>query len=90
MDESPTGATVAKIQAVRLELGRFQRQQRDAAVQFHCIAVDLNLAAAIDGRNDPSFREILAANVANLYDAVRGARLAVPVKTASWQSEPNY
>jgi len=83
MDESPTGATAAKIQAVRLELDRFQRQQRDAAVQFHCIAIDLNLAAALDGRNDPSFREILAANIANLADAVRNARHGAPVMKAS-------
>ena len=87
MVESPNGTTTALIEAVRLELSRFQRQQRDAAVQFHCIAVDLNLVAALDGRDDdPSFREILASNVEHLAEAVRSANLGIPVanEAESW------
>ena len=79
MVELPKGAPTAKIQALRLELRRFQDQQCDAAVQFHCIAIDLNLAAALDGRNDPSLRQILATNVENLADAVRSASLGISV-----------
>jgi hypothetical protein len=74
MAKSPAGATAAQIQTVRLELSRFQREQCDAAVQFHCIAIDLNLAAALDGRTDPSFREILGTNVESLAEAVCNAR----------------
>jgi hypothetical protein len=71
----PTGrATKKEIEAIQLELRRFQNQQSDAAVQFHCIAIDTNLAAALDGQNDPTFCEILASNVERLADAVRGAR----------------
>lgn len=87
MVESPNGRTTALIEAVRLELSRFQRQQRDAAVQFHCIAVDLNLVAALDGRDDPSFREILASNVEHLAEAVRSANIGIPVanQAESWR-----
>jgi hypothetical protein len=79
MVESPSVTAIAMIQAVRLELSRFLHEQRDAAVQLHCIAVDLNLIAALDGRDDPSFREILASNVGHLADAVRNANLGIPV-----------
>jgi hypothetical protein len=64
-----------EIEAIQLELRRFQNRQSDAAIQFHCIAIDTNLAAALDGQNDPTFREILASNVQQLADAVRGARI---------------
>jgi hypothetical protein len=63
------------ISAIRVELRRFQDQQSDAAVQFHCIAIDTNLAAALDGQSDASFREILASNVERLAEAVRTQRL---------------
>ena len=79
MVELPKGAPTAKIQALRLELRRFQDQQCDPAVQFHCIAIDLNLAAALDGRNDPSLRQILATNVENLADAVHSASFGISV-----------
>jgi hypothetical protein len=71
----PEGVTTNEISAVRVELRRFQNQQRDAAVQFHCIAIDTNLAAALDGQNDASFREILASNVEHLAEAVRVERV---------------
>ena len=79
MVESPSVTATALIQAVRLELSRFLHEQRDAAVQLHCIAVDLNLIAALDGRDDRSFRDILASNVEHLADAVRNANLGIPV-----------
>jgi hypothetical protein len=79
MVESAGGATKKEIEAIQLELRRFQNQQSDAAVQFHCIAIDTNLAAALDGQNDSMFREILASNVERLADAVRGARIREPV-----------
>ncbi len=75
MVESTGRATKKEIEAIQLELRRFQNQQSDAAVQFHCIAIDTNLTAALDGQNDPTFCEILASNVERLADAVRGARL---------------
>jgi hypothetical protein len=79
MAELPKDVPIAKIEAVRLELRRFQDQQCDAAVQFHCIAIDLNLTAALEGRNDPSLRQILATNIGNLADAVRSASLGISV-----------
>ncbi len=83
MIDSLRDGTTKEIQAVRLELRRFQNQKRDAAVQFYCIAVDQNLAAALDGSNDPSFREILASNVENLAAAIRSAHLDGPVEEQS-------
>jgi hypothetical protein len=74
MLESAGGATSKEIRAIRVELRRFQSQQSDAAVQFHCIAIDTNLAAALDGQSDSSFREILASNVERLADAIRATR----------------
>jgi hypothetical protein len=65
------GVTSKEISAVRGELRRFQNQQSDAAVQFQCIAIDTNLAAALDGQNDASFREILASNVERLAEAIQ-------------------
>jgi hypothetical protein len=75
MLESASGIASNEISAVRAELRRFQGQQSDAAVQFHCIAIDTNLAAALDGPNDASFREILASNVERLAEAIRAQRL---------------
>jgi len=75
MLESASDATIKEIKAIQAELRRFQRQQGDAAVQLHCIAIDTNLAAALDGQTDSSFREILASNVEHLADAIRAARL---------------
>jgi hypothetical protein len=75
MLESASGIASNEISAVRVELRRFQGQQSDAAVQFHCIAIDTNLAAALDGENDASFREILASNVERLAEAIRTQRL---------------
>ena len=75
MLELANGAASKEIKAIQAELRRFQSQQSDAAVQLHCIAIDTNLAAALDGQNDSSFREILASNVERLANAVRAARL---------------
>jgi hypothetical protein len=71
----PEGIAAKEINAVRLELRRFQNHQSDAAVQFHCIAIETNLAAALEGQNDASFREILASNVEHLAEAIRTERL---------------
>ena len=75
MLESAGTATNKEIEAIQAELRRFQSQQRDPAVQFYCIAIDTNLAAALDGQSDPTFREILASNVERLADAIRVAHL---------------
>lgn len=70
MFEAAPGVTRNEISAVREELRRFQNKQTDAAVQFHCIAIDTNLAVALERQNDPSFREILASNVERLAEAI--------------------
>lgn len=75
MLETTTGVTSKEISAVRGELRRFQSQHSDAAVQFHCIAIDTNLAAALDGQTDASFRQILANNVGRLAEAIHTQRL---------------
>jgi hypothetical protein len=75
MFDFANGAASKEIKAIRAELRRFQSQQSDAAVQLHCIAIDTNLAAALDGQNDALFREILASNVERLADAIRTQRL---------------
>jgi hypothetical protein len=81
MPETAIDVTTREISAVRGELRRFQNQQSDAAVQFHCIAIDTNLAAALDGQNDASFLEILASNVECLAEAIGTQRLR---KTPTW------
>ena len=75
MLETATGVTGKEISAVRGELRRFQSLQSDAAIQFHCIAIDTNLAAALEGQNDAAFRQILASNVERLAEAIRSERL---------------
>lgn len=81
MLETAIDVTSKEISAVREELRRFQNQQSDAGVQFHCIAIDTNLAAALDGQSDASFREILASNVERLAEAIGTQRLR---KTPTW------
>jgi hypothetical protein len=68
------GAASEEIKAIQAELRRFQSRQSDAAVQLHCIAIETNLAGALDGQDDSSFREILASNVERLAEAIRAAR----------------
>ena len=68
--------TTAEIQALRLQLHHFGGEHHDPAVQFHCLAVDLNLAEALDGRDDQMLREVLASSVAQLDEALSNARLA--------------
>jgi len=68
--------TIAEIQALRLQLHHFGSQQHDPAVQFHCLAVDSNLAQASDGRDDLMLREVLASSVEQLEKALRSACLA--------------
>jgi hypothetical protein len=65
----------AEIQALRVELHHFGCQQRDPAVQFHCLAVESNLVEALE-RDDPMLREVLASSVAQLDKALCSARLA--------------
>jgi hypothetical protein len=68
--------TIAEIQALRLQLHHFGSQQHDPAVQFHCLAVDSNLAQALDGRDDLMLREVLASSVEQLEKALRSACMA--------------
>ena len=68
--------TTAEIQALRLKLHHLSSQQHDPAVQFHCVAVHSNLAQALEGRDDPMLREVLASSVEQLEKALRGACLA--------------
>ena len=68
--------TTAEIQALRLQLHHFGSQHHDPAVQFHCLAVDSNLAEALDGRDDQMLRDVLASSVAHLDEALRSARPA--------------
>ncbi len=74
MLELAGSAPSKEIRVLREELGRFQNRQSDAVVQFRCIVVDTNLAAALDGQIDSSFLENLASNVEGLADAIRTAR----------------
>ena len=68
--------TTAEIQALRLQLHHFGSQHHDPAVQFRCLAVDSNLAEALDGRDDQMLREGLASSVVQLDEALRNARPA--------------
>ena len=64
---------IEEIQALRVKLHHFGSGQQNPAVQFHCLAVDSNLAQALDGRDDPMLREVLASSVEQLENAVRSA-----------------
>jgi hypothetical protein len=75
MLESAGGVASKEIQAIQAALRRFQSRQSDAAVQFHCIAIDTNLTAALDGQSDSSFREILASNVERLAHAIHAVHV---------------
>jgi hypothetical protein len=68
----PNPHIVAEIQALRLQLLHFASHQQNPAVQFHCLAVDSNLAEALE-RDDPMLREVLASSVEQLEKALRGA-----------------
>ena len=74
-DDMRDALTNAEIQALRLQLHHFGSQHHDPAVQFHCRAVDSNLAEALDGRDDQMLREVLASSVAQLDEALSNARL---------------
>jgi hypothetical protein len=63
--------------ALRPQLHHFGSQQHDPAVQFHCLVVDSNLAQALDGRDDPMLREILASSVEQLEKALCSACVAI-------------
>ena len=65
--------TTAEIQALRLKLHDFASRQDDRAVQIHCVAVDSNLARALDCQDDQTLPE-LARSVEQLDKAVRNAR----------------
>jgi len=79
MFESPSSATTATIEAVRLELKRFQKHRRDASVRYHCSAIDTYLAARLVGRDDPWLRKTLASKVEKLAEAVRNAKFSSPI-----------
>jgi hypothetical protein len=66
-----------KFHALRPQLHQFGSQQHDPAVQFHCLVVDSNLAQALDGRDDPMLREILASSVEQLEKALCSACVAI-------------
>ncbi len=72
MVETTKSDTVATIKAVRQELGRFQSQQRNAAVILRCAAVDVDLAEALDlkDRDSPWMRRIPARDVEKLAQAL--------------------
>ena len=74
MDESPSSAATAMIEAVRQELRYFQNQQRDPAVLLRCAAIDIYLAGALPGRDQPSLRKTLASKVEKLAEAIRNAK----------------
>jgi hypothetical protein len=67
----------AEIQALRVKLHDFGSQQRDPAVQFYCLAVESNLAEALE-RDDPMLREVLASSVHQPEKALLDVRLASP------------
>ncbi len=75
MVETTTSDTIAAIEAIRQELGRFQSRQRNAAVILGCAAVDVDLAEALTlaGRDSPWLRRILARDVEKLAQALRNA-----------------
>jgi hypothetical protein len=64
--------TTVEIQALRLKLLNFASHQDDRAVQIHCVAVDANLAKALDCQDDQTLPE-LARSVEQLDKAVRNA-----------------
>lgn len=57
---------VAKIEAVRTVLRRFDYKRTDLSVRFHIAVVDANLRAASEGRDDPIFLEGFAISVRDL------------------------
>jgi hypothetical protein len=79
MVESSSGAATAMIEAVRQELNHFQGQQRDPAVLLRCTAIDIYLATALQGRDEPRLRKTLASTVEKLAEAVRNAKFGSPV-----------
>jgi hypothetical protein len=79
MVESSSGAATAMIEAVRQELSHFQGQQRDPAVLLRCTAIDIYLAAALQGRDEPWLRKTLASKVEKFAEAVHNAKFSSPV-----------
>jgi len=67
------------IKAVRQELNHFQGKQRDPAVLLRRAAIDVYLAGALQGRDEPWLRQTLASKVEKLAEAVRNAKLSNPV-----------
>jgi hypothetical protein len=67
------------IEAIRQELSHFQGQQRDPAVLLRCAAIDVYLAGALQGRDEPWLRKTLASKVEKLAEALRNAKLSSPV-----------
>jgi hypothetical protein len=65
--------TTVEIQALRLKLHDFASQQNDRALQIHCVAVDSNLARALDCQDNQTLRE-LAKSVEQFDKAVRNGR----------------
>jgi hypothetical protein len=68
----PNPLIIAEIQALRLQFQHFASQQQNPAVQFHCLAVESNLAEALE-RDDPMLRQVLASSVEQLERALRDA-----------------
>jgi hypothetical protein len=64
-------AAIEDIRTVRAELQQFDAKQTDFAVRFHIAIVDASLRAALEGHDDPIFREGLTLSVADLAAAIR-------------------
>jgi hypothetical protein len=64
-------AAIEDIRTVRAELQQFDAKQTDFAVRFHIAIVDASLCAALEGHDDPIFREGLTLSVADLAAAIR-------------------
>jgi len=78
MSETPNGADLAMIEAVRKELRRFQGRQFDAGVLFRCAAIDVYLAGGLEDPDDPWLHRNLASNVEKLAKALSEAKCSRP------------
>jgi len=78
MSETPNGADLAMIEAVRKELRHFQGRQFDAGVLFRCAAIDVYLAGGLEDPDDPWLHRNLASNVEKLAKALSEAKCSRP------------
>jgi hypothetical protein len=69
-ESDEAGGEHPQLEAADAAAGHRRVDKRDR-LQFPCIAIDTKLAAALDGQDDASFREILASNIEHLAEAIR-------------------